>query len=68
MFFLDSKFFGGDPEVPNMDFLPEVRSNINQFIVDIKNVLEKWERNKQERYLEDAHSNWKSTYGKSDDD
>lgn len=64
-YYLDTAFFGGDPDVPNMDFLPEIKSNINEFIVDVKNVLEKWERNKQERYLEDAHDTWRSNFGES---
>ncbi len=64
-YYLDTKFFGGDPEVPNMDFLPEIKSNVNEFIVDIKNVLDKWERNKQETYLEDAHNAWTMSFGKS---
>lgn len=64
-FYLDNQFFGGDPEVPNMDFLPEIKSNVNEFIVDIKNVLEKWERNKQESYLENAHNTWMNTFGVS---
>ncbi|KAJ6648566.1 hypothetical protein Bhyg_03796 [Pseudolycoriella hygida] len=61
-YYLDATFFGGDPEVPNMDFLPEMKSNINEFIVDVKNLLGKWEQNKQERYLEDAHHIWTSNY------
>lgn len=64
-YYLDTKFFGGDPDVPNMDFLPEIKSNINEFIIDVKNVLEKWERHKQERYLEDAHHTWTSSFGES---
>lgn len=62
-FYLDSTFFGGDPEVPNMDFLPEIKANINEFIVDIKNLLGKWEQNKQETYLEEVHKNWTTTFG-----
>lgn len=67
-FYLDNTFFGGDVEVPNMDFLPEIKSNIDEFVVDVKNVLEKWERSKQERYLEDAHHAWTTTFAKSESD
>lgn len=65
-FYLDATFFGGEAEVPNMDFLPEMKSNLDEFIYDVKNLLEKWERNKQERYLEDAHQTWTTTFGDSD--
>lgn len=64
-FYLDTKFFGGDADVPNMDFLPEIKSNVDAFVVDVRNVLEKWERNKQERYLEDAHHAWAASFGES---
>lgn len=64
-YYLDASFFGGDTDVPNMDFLPEIKSNINDFIVDVKNVLDKWERNKQERYMEDASHAWKTNFGES---
>ncbi|XP_037025406.1 uncharacterized protein LOC119066843 [Bradysia coprophila] len=62
-FYLDSTFFGGDADVPNMDFLPEIKTNIDEFIVDVKNVLAKWEQNKQERYLEEVHNTWTTTFG-----
>lgn len=61
-FYLDATFFGGDAEIPNIDFLPEMKSNIDEFVVDVKNVLAKWEQHKQGRYLEDAHLAWKSKF------
>lgn len=64
-FYLDATFFGGDIDIPNIDFLPEMKSNIDEFIVDVKNVLQKWEHNKQGRYLEDAHLAWTTSFGKS---
>lgn len=65
-YYLDASFFGGNADVPNMDFLPEIKSNINDFIVDVKNLLDKWEQNKQERYMEDASHAWKTNFGESE--
>lgn len=65
-FYLDSTFFGGDADVPNMDFLPEIKENVDEFIVDIKNLLGKWENNKQETYLEEVHKTWATAYGGSE--
>lgn len=64
-FYLDATFFGGDIDVPNIDFLPEMKANIDEFILDVKNVLQKWEQNKQGRYLEDAHIAWTTNFGQS---